>query len=110
MRYWKLFTLWLRKTFKMNLSIEKNIDGLIDESKVKNVCLHYDGEKYYFTAIVNDSFVYITHSPNFEIWFKNSNIPISRFCDIWEMEIPKDVIMNEPEYLPFTIKKAKIIR
>lgn len=108
MKWWKILITDIRKFFKMmELPIIK-ATGLIDESQVKNVCLHYDGEKYYFTAIVNGSFVYITHSPELELWFKKSGVPVSRFCDIWEMHIPENANFLVYENIPKVIIKTKL--
>lgn len=50
MKWWKILITDIRKFFKMmELPIIK-ATGLIDESQVKNVCLHYD---CVFWSIVN---------------------------------------------------------
>lgn len=108
MKWWKIFINWIRSFFKMTKLPIIEATGLIDESKVKNVCLCYDGKELYFTAIVNGIFIYIKHSFNLENWFKKSNIPISRLCDIWEMEIPDDENIIEMENIPVSVKKSKL--
>lgn len=98
---------WIKKVLLMNKLPINEATGLIDEDKVKNVCLCYDGAVFYFTAIVNGVFVYIKYSVNLENWFKSSNIPISRFCDIWEMEVPPNANILELQDIPSSVKKAK---
>lgn len=98
--------LTLLKAIGMNLPIDMQT-GLINKNFVENVCLNYDGENFYFTAIVNGIFVYINYSIDLENWFKTSNITISRLCDIWEMEIPSDKNIIHYENIPVTTIKSK---
>lgn len=90
---------YLKRILTVNLPVNEKTN-LIDGNKVKNVCLHYDGETYYVTAIVEGNLIFIKHSPNLENWFKASGLPISRLCDIWEMKIPEKTNVFDCKNIP----------
>lgn len=92
----------------INMVIKKDKNKLIkiDSSKVQNVCLHYDGKFYYYTALVNGKLNLIEHSKRVKKCFDYSKIEISDLSVIWETDIPKDKTLLKIEDLP-TLENKK---
>jgi hypothetical protein len=98
---------FLLKVFGMKLPIKKDT-GLIDIDKVSNVTLHFDGEVYFFTALVKGNLVFIKFSNELWSWFKLSGIHVVHFSDIWEMPMPENVTIMEYENIPKITSMAKL--
>lgn len=82
--------------------------NLIDAQKVHNVSLHYDGEKFYYTAVVNGVLVFISYSNDLKNWLQQSGIYVVDMSKFWEMEVPKEVNVIDPINLPVTTLKSKL--
>ena len=94
------------KMMTLNLPIDKQT-GLIDSLRVKNVCLHFDGNFYYYTALIDGYLTFIACSNDLKIWLGKSGIAISDLSVIWEMDIPPDVTLLSCENLPVTVVKSR---
>lgn len=94
------------KMMTLNLPIDKQT-GLIDSQRVKNVCLHFDGNGYYYTALIDGHLTFITYSNDLKNWLEKSGIAVSDLSAIWEMDIPPDVTLLACENLPVTVVKSR---
>lgn len=113
MKWWKKLFSWLRiiylEIFGMGMVLEVDKQtGKIDSTKVKNVCLHFDGENYYFTALVNGALTFIVYTSDLMTWFQNSGISVCNFSEMWRNAIPEDRKLIECTNIPRTGNKLKI--
>lgn len=82
--------------------------GLIDSLRVKNICLHFDGQIYYYTALVDGQLVFIAYSNDLKNWLANSGIAVSDLAAFWEMDIPEEVSLLAYENIPVTVVKSRM--
>jgi hypothetical protein len=94
------------RILNMNIPVDNNT-GLIDSVRIKNFCLHFDGESYYYTALIDGYLTFITYSNDLKNWLGKSGIAISDLSVIWEMDIPPDVTLLACENLPVTVVKSR---
>jgi hypothetical protein len=94
------------KVMTLNLPVDKQT-GLIDSLRVKNVCLHFDGNSYYYTALIDGNLTFIAYSNDLKNWLKKSGIAVSDLTAIWEMDIPLDVTLLACGNLPVTVVKSR---
>lgn len=111
---------WLRKICRKLIYIYWGLVGmdipvitvggsdLIDASKVEGVILHHDGEKFYYSAIVNGSLVFIAFSMALKNWFRLSKIFVRDVTGMWNEPIPVGEELVEPQNIPVTTKEAKL--
>jgi hypothetical protein len=94
------------KVMTLNLPIDKQT-GLIDSLRIKNVCLHFDGNSYYYTALIDGYLTFIAYSNDLKNWLEKSGIAVTDLSAIWEMDIPPDVTLLPCENLPVTVVKSR---
>lgn len=111
MKCWKMFLKWLRyicsEVFGMTLEVDEKT-GKIDASKVKNVCRHFDGTNYYYTAEVNGVLIFLVYTNDLKNWFENSGIDVCDFSGIWESPIPDNRKLVECDGVPKVTTKSKL--
>lgn len=90
----------------LNLPIDKQT-GLIDSLRVKNVCLHFDGNGYYYTALIDGNLTFLAHSNDLKNWLEKSGMAVRDLSTIWEMDIPPGVTLLACENLPVTVVKSR---
>ena len=94
------------KMMTLNLPVDKQT-GLIDSLRVKNVCLHFDGKGYYYTALIDGNLTFIAYSNDLKNLFEKTCIAVTDMSAIWEMDIPPDVTLLSCENLPVTVVKSR---
>lgn len=96
----------IHKVMTLNFPIDKQT-GLIDSLRVKNVCLQFDGNGYYYTALIDGHLTSIAYSNDLKNWLDKSEISVSDLSAIWKMDIPVGVTLLACENLPVTVAKSK---
>lgn len=94
------------KVMTLNLPVDKKT-GLIDSLRVKNVCLQFDGNVYYYAALIDGHLTFITYSNDLKNWLEKSGIAVSDLSAFWEMDIPPGVALLACENLPVTVVKSR---
>jgi hypothetical protein len=95
------------KVLDMNIPVDSNT-SFIDTVRVKNVCLHFDGESYYYTALIDGQLVFVAYSNDLKNWLAKSGIAVSDLAAFWEMGIPEEVTLLAYENIPLTVVKSRL--